>query len=280
MVNMRRFEGKVALITGGGSGIGAATARRLAEEGAQVAVGDVNGELAEKVAADIGDAALAVEFDAGDVASVERLVAATVERFGRLDVLHNNAAIMAPDHIAQDTNPVDIPFDVWDRTFAVNVRGYLAGCKYAIPHMLEVGGGSIVMTVSGSAKLGDLGAIAYAASKGAITIFLKSVATIYGKQGIRCNGINPGLIRTEGGKRNVHGAMVDIQLRNTLTPRLGEAEDIAAAVAYLASDDAAFVTGAILDVDGGMLSHMPYMTDVLAEYGAGMAFGSTEESGR
>jgi NAD(P)-dependent dehydrogenase (short-subunit alcohol dehydrogenase family) len=268
--------GKVAIVTGGAQGIGGATARRLAEEGARVVVGDINGELAEKVAADIGDAALGIEFDAGDVASVENLVATTVQHFGRLDVLHNNAAIMAPDHIAKDTNPVDIDFDVWDRTFAVNVRGYLAGCKYAIPHMLAVGGGSIVMTVSGSAKLGDLGAIAYASSKGAITIFIKSVATIYGKQNIRCNGINPGLIRTEGGKRNVHGAMVDIQLRNTLTPRLGEAEDIAAAVAYLASDDAAFVTGAILDVDGGMLSHMPYMTDVLAAYGEGMAFGQTD----
>jgi NAD(P)-dependent dehydrogenase (short-subunit alcohol dehydrogenase family) len=274
----RRFEGKVAIVTGAGSGIGAATAKRLAEEGAKVGVGDINGELAEKVAAEIGDAAVAVEFDAGDVAAVERLVSTTVERFGRLDVLHNNAAIMAPDHIAQDTNPVDIPFEIWDRTFAVNVRGYLAGCKYAIPHMLEAGGGAIVMTVSGSAKLGDLGAIAYASSKGAINIFIKSVATIYGKQGIRCNGINPGLIRTEGGRRNVHGEMVDIQLRNTLTPRLGEAEDIAAAVAYLASDEAAFVTGAILDVDGGMLCHMPYMTDVLAAYGAGMAFGEPAEA--
>lgn len=200
-----------------------------------------------------------------------------MQHFGRLDVLHNNAAIMDPKHIAQDTNPVDIEFDVWDRTFAVNVRGYLAGCKYAIPHMLEAGGGAIVMTISGSAKLGDLGAIAYAASKGAITTFVKSVATIYGKQGIRCNGINPGLIRTEGGRRNVHGAMVDIQLRNTLTPRLGESEDIAAAVAYLASDDAAFVTGAILDVDGGMLCHMPYMTDVMAEYGTTMGFGESRE---
>jgi NAD(P)-dependent dehydrogenase (short-subunit alcohol dehydrogenase family) len=277
MAELRRFEGKVAIVTGGGSGMGAATARRLADEGARVAVGDIDGELAEKVAAEIGDAALAIQFDAGDVSSVERLVSTTVDHFGRLDVLHNNAAIMAPDHIARDTNPVDIDFDVWDRTFAVNVRGYLAGCKYAIPHMLAAGGGAIVMTVSGSAKLGDLGAIAYAASKGAITIFVKSVATIYGKQGIRCNGINPGLIRTEGGRRNVHGAMVDIQLRNTLTPRLGESEDIAAAVAYLASDDAAFVTGAILDVDGGMLCHMPYMTDVLAEYGGGMAFGDARE---
>jgi NAD(P)-dependent dehydrogenase (short-subunit alcohol dehydrogenase family) len=227
-----------------------------------VGVGDLNGELADKVAAEIGDAAIGIQFDAGDVTSVERLVATTVERFGRLDVLHNNAAIMAPDHIALDTNPVDIPFEIWDRTFAVNVRGYLAGCKYAIPHMLEAGGGAIVFTLSGSAKLGDLGAIAYASSKGALTILLKSVATIYGKRGIRCNG---------------HGAMVDIQLRNTLTPRLGQAEDIAAAVAYLASDDAAFVTGAILDVDGGMLCHMPYMTDVLAEYGNQMAFGDTRE---
>jgi NAD(P)-dependent dehydrogenase (short-subunit alcohol dehydrogenase family) len=278
MATLKRFDGKVALITGGGSGIGAATARRLAEEGGRVVVGDIDGELAEKVAADIGDAALGVQFDAGDVLSVERLVATTVDHFGRLDVLHNNAAIMAPDHIARDTNPVDIDFDVWDRTFAVNVRGYLAGCKYAIPHMLDAGGGAIVMTVSGSAKLGDLGAIAYAASKGAIAIFIKSVATIYGKQGIRCNGISPGLIRTEGGRRNVQGAMVDIQLRNTLTPRLGEAEDIAAAVAFLASDDAAFVTGATLDVDGGMLCHMPYMTDVMAEYGLGMAFGAHDEA--
>src|SRR3954449_12564559 len=155
MPEQRRFEGKVAIVTGGGSGIGAATARRLAAEGAQVGVGDINGELAEKVAADIGEAAIVIEFDAGDVAAVERLVSTTVERFGRLDVLHNNAAIMAPDHIAQDTNPVDIPFEIWDRTFAVNVRGYLAGCKYAIPHMLEAGGGAIVFTLSGSAQFGD-----------------------------------------------------------------------------------------------------------------------------
>src|SRR3954471_7611965 len=274
MPEQRRFEGKVAVVTGGGSGIGAATARRLAAEGAQVGVGDINGELAEKVAADIGDAAIGIEFDAGDVASVEHLIATTVERFGRLDILHNNAAIMAPDHIAQDTNPVDIDFEVWDRTFAVNVRGYLAGCKYAIPHMLATGGGSIVLTASGSATLGDLSNIAYGSSKAAIVGFSRYVATQFGKQGIRCNVVNPGLIRTEGGKQNVQGPLVGIMEANTPAPRLGLPEDIAATVAFLASDDAAYVNGTVIAVDGGMLSHMPYMSDVLALYGEGQqAFG-------
>jgi NAD(P)-dependent dehydrogenase (short-subunit alcohol dehydrogenase family) len=275
MTALRRFDGKVAVITGGGSGIGAATAHRLAEEGAQVAIGDIDGALADAVAKEIGSAAIAIQFDAGDTDSVRRLIDGAAAHFGALHVLHNNAAIMSPEHIARDTNPVDIDFEVWDKTFAVNTRGYLAGVKYAVPHMLKTGGGAIVNTISGSALLGDLATIAYAASKGALTIFTKSVATIYGKQHIRCNGVNPGLTRSEGGKRNVFGPMVGIMERNTLTPRLGEPEDIAAAVAYLASDDAAFVTGAILDVDGGMLCHMPYMTDVLAEYGAGQAFGTS-----
>lgn len=270
----RRLVGKSAIVTGGASGIGAATVRRLLGEGAKVTIGDVNGAAAEALAKELGDNALGVEFDAGEVGSVERLIGAAVAWSGRLDILHNNAAIMAPEHIGQDTNPVDIDFDVWDRTFDVNVRGYLAGIKYAIPHMLNSGGGSIIMTVSGSALRGDLSNIAYGASKGALITFTKYVATIYGKQGIRCNAINPGLIRTEGGKRNVAGAMVEIMEHNTLTPRLGQPEDIAACVAYLASDDAAFVTGAVIDVDGGMLCHQPYMSDILELFGAGQAFGT------
>jgi NAD(P)-dependent dehydrogenase (short-subunit alcohol dehydrogenase family) len=270
-----RLDGKVAIVTGGASGIGAATARRLVAEGAKVGIGDVNGEGAELLAKELGDAAIGIQFDAGDVAAVGRLVAATVDHFGRLDILHNNAAIMAPEVIAKDTNPVDIDFEIWDRTFAVNVRGYLAGCKYAIPHMLEQGKGAIVNTASGSGVFGDLSSIAYGSSKAAIIGFTRYVATIYGKRGIRCNAINPGLIRSEGGKKNVYGPMVDILADNTLT-RLGQPEDIAAAVAYLVSDDAEFVTGAIINVDGGITCHAPYMSDVLRIFGEGQAFGAED----
>ena len=270
-----RLSGKVAIVTGAASGIGAATVRRVIEEGGRATIADIDGEGAQILAKELGDAALAVQFDAGDVTSVERMVATTVEAFGRLDLLHNNAAIMSPDVIAQDNNPVDIEFAVWDRTMAVNLRGYLASCKYAIPHMLAQGGGSIVHTASGSGKMGDLASLAYGTSKAGVIGFSRYVATIYGKQNIRSNVINPGLIRTEGGKRNVFGPMVEIMERNTLVPRLGQPEDIAAAVAFLFSDDAAFVTGAELDVDGGMLCHAPYMTDVLQAYGAGQSFGAT-----
>ncbi len=275
-VQCRRLAGRSAIVTGGASGIGAATSRRLVEEGALVTIGDVNGAAAEALAKELGDNARGVEFDAEDVSSVRGLVAAAVDWTGRLDILHNNAAIMAPEHIGKDTTPADIDFEIWDRTFDVNVRGYLAGIKYAVPHMISGGGGSIVLTASGSALLGDLSNIAYGSSKGAILTLTKYVATIYGKQGIRCNAINPGLIRTEGGKRNVAGPLVGIMESNTLVPRLGQPEDIAACVAYLASDDAAFVTGAIIDVDGGMLCHMPYMSDVMRLFGSGQAFGSTD----
>lgn len=274
MTTCRRLEGKVAIVTGGASGIGAATARRLVAEGARVAIGDVNGLRAESVAADIGSAAAGIQFDAGDVESVKLLVDRAVERFGRLDILHNNAAIMAPEVIGRDTNPVDIDFAVWDKTMEVNLRGYLAGCKYAIPHMIESGGGSIILTASGSGVFGDLSNVAYGTSKAAIIGLNRYIATIYGSAGIRCNAINPGLIRTEGGKGNVPDAMLPIMQRNTLVPRLGMAEDIAATVAFLASDDAAFITGISINVDGGLTCHAPYMSDFLEAYGSEQAFGT------
>jgi NAD(P)-dependent dehydrogenase (short-subunit alcohol dehydrogenase family) len=260
---MRGLKGKVAVVTGGASGIGAAACRRYVEEGAKVAIGDIDVDRAETLKKELGADAIAVKFDAGDTESVRNLVESAASHFGRIDFLFNNAAIMANDVIVRDTNPVDIDFDLWDRVQRVNVRGYLAGCKYAIPHMLAVGGGAVVMTASGSGLKGDVSNIAYGCSKAAIMSMSRYVATQYGKAGIRCNAINPGLIRTEGGVKNVYGPMVEVMERNTLVPRLGQAPDVAAMVVFLCSDDCGFVTGQEIGVDGGIMSHMPYYGDLL-----------------
>jgi NAD(P)-dependent dehydrogenase (short-subunit alcohol dehydrogenase family) len=260
---MRGLADKVAVVTGGASGIGAAACRRFVEEGARVAIGDIDGDRAAALAKELGPAAIAVKFDAGDTESVRNLVETAASAFGRLDFLFNNAAIMANEVIVRDTNPVDIDFELWDRVQRVNVRGYLAGCKYAIPHILKAGGGAIVMTASGSGLKGDISNIGYGCSKAAIMSMSRYVATQYGKQAIRCNAINPGLIRTEGGMKNVYGPMVEIMARNTLTPRLGEAADVAAMVVFLCSEDGEFITGQEIGVDGGIMSHMPYYSDLI-----------------
>jgi NAD(P)-dependent dehydrogenase (short-subunit alcohol dehydrogenase family) len=267
----RRLDGKVAIVTGGASGIGAASARRLAAEGARVAIGDINAAAADRLADELGEGVIGVAFDAADVSSVERLVETTVEHFGQLDILHNNAANLSPEHFSRDTHPVDIDFEVWDRTFAVNVRGYLAGCKYAIPHMLTRGGGAIVNTASVSGMLGDLTYVAYGSSKAAIVGLTRYVATAYGKRGIRCNAINPGPIRSAASDANIESDLSDVYAQATLVGRWGEPAEIAAAVAWLASDDAAYVTGAVIDVDGGMLSHLPYVADLLRDQSESLA---------
>jgi NAD(P)-dependent dehydrogenase (short-subunit alcohol dehydrogenase family) len=261
---MKGLKDKVAVVTGGASGIGAAACRRFVEEGSKVAIADIDRARAEALATELGSAALAVQFDAGDTESVRNLIETTASHFGRLDFLFNNAAIMANEVVVKDTNPVDIDFALWDRIQGVNVRGYLAGCKYAIPHMLKVGGGAIVMTASGSGLKGDISNIAYGCSKAAVMSMSRYVATQFGKKGIRCNSINPGLIRTEGGKKNVYGPMVDIMSNNTLTPRLGEGSDVAAMAVFLCSSDCEFVTGQEIGVDGGIMSHMPYYSDLLS----------------
>ncbi|MEP6867541.1 MAG: SDR family oxidoreductase [Novosphingobium sp.] len=258
------MTGKVAMITGAASGIGKATAERFVAEGARLAIVDINMDGAVALAKQLGDGAIAICCDAEDVQQIEAAVAQTVSAFGRLDILYNNAALMSPDIIKLDTTPTDIDFAIWDKTFAVNLRGYLAGCKYAIPHMIRQGGGSVIMTSSGSGATGDISNVAYGTSKAAVDNLVRYVATIYGKQGIRCNAISPGLIRTEGGKKNVHGPMLGIMEANTLAPRLGKPEDIAAMAAFLAADESEFVTGQIIAVDGGMMAHAPYISDIMA----------------
>ena len=263
---MQRLEGKVAIVTGGGGGIGAATAQRLVAEGARVAIVDLFEDSARKAAEPLGDSALAIQVDVADPASVQAMVERTVSHFGRLDILHNNAALTDPERQQQDTNAIDIPIEIWNATMSVNVTGYLLGCKYALPHMIAGGGGSIINTASGSGVAGDLARIAYGSSKGAIITLTKYVATQHGHQNIRCNAIAPGVVMTEALARTVPG-LADIIKRHILTPRFGTPEDIAALVAYLASDESGYITGECIAINGGSLAHQPHYADLGAAMG-------------
>lgn len=260
---MQRFTEQVAIVTGGASGIGAAVCRRLASEGATVVVADRNMDAALTLAAEIGTSAHAVQFDAADVVSIEALVLGSIERFGRLDVLHNNAAIGSPEVHARDTNAIDIDFATWDLVMAVNLRAYLAACKYALPHMIARGKGAIVNSASAGGFSGDMSRIAYTVSKTAILGLTRQIASQHGLQGIRCNAIAPGLVLTPAA-RAVAADVIEVMGRHILTPQIGEPEDIANLVAFLASDEARYINGQTYIIDGGMLAHNPANPDLLA----------------
>ena len=262
---MERLAGKIAIVTGAGSGIGAVTATVLAAHGASVVVADLNAQGAEKTAAQIaetGGAATAAAFDLGDEDSIKQLVRAAVAAYGGIDILFNNAAAT---HLGA---AVDLPIgladgQVWDDTMRINLRGTMQVTKHVVPHMVARGGGSIVNASSGAGLAGDHGHPAYGASKAAVARLTTYTATEFGKQGVRCNAIAPGLIvtaRTE--ETYAAGPMRDMMLRHHLTPRLGRPEDIASTVLFLASDESSFITGQVISVDGGLLSHVPYWADV------------------
>ncbi|MFJ4790154.1 SDR family NAD(P)-dependent oxidoreductase [Streptomyces sp. NPDC088794] len=261
---MGRLDDKIAIVTGAASGIGAATARRLAAEGAHTVVADLNLDGAKAVTEEIraaGGSATAVPVDLGDIDSVRAMVATAVETYGGLDVLHNNAAAT---HLAarQDLTVLEADPAVWDDTMRINLRGTMVAIQAAVPHMIARGAGSIINTSSGAGLAGDLRNPAYGASKAALINLTQYVATQYGKQGVRCNAIAPGFIVTLASAGLAHGAIREKMLRHHLTPRLGRPEDVASAVVFLASDESAFITGHTLRVDGGLLSHQPYVADL------------------
>jgi NAD(P)-dependent dehydrogenase (short-subunit alcohol dehydrogenase family) len=256
---------RVAIVTGAASGIGRASAYALAEAGAAVLVADLNGDGAERVADEIvalGGRAAGQHVDVAEESSIETMVDAAVERFGGLDILHNNAAEVSPSIMSRDLEVADLDAEVWDRTLCVNLRGPMLGCKHAIPRMLSRGGGSIVNTSSASGLTGDLTRAAYGASKAGLDSLTRYVATQYGKRGIRCNAIAPGVVLTPSVEANIPHEQVEMYLRSHLTPRLGSPEDIAAVVVFLASEASAFVTGQTLSVDGGLLAHHPIYNEV------------------
>jgi NAD(P)-dependent dehydrogenase (short-subunit alcohol dehydrogenase family) len=258
------LAGRSALVTGGGSGIGAASARTLAREGAKVAVVDIVGESAEAVAASIreaGGSALAVQADVADEDQVRDMVAAAVKAHGGLGILHNNAALTSPEVNMADGFVADMSYDLWNDIMRTNLGGYFLGAKHAIPHMLAAGGGVIINTASGAGLQGELMRPGYGTSKAAIIGLTRNIAAQYGKQGIRCVTVAPGLILTPGLKANLPDEAQQMLLSHHLTPALGEPEDVAELVAFLASDAARVITGTTIPVDGGFGSHTASFAD-------------------
>jgi NAD(P)-dependent dehydrogenase (short-subunit alcohol dehydrogenase family) len=248
---MRRFEGKVALITGGGSGLGRGSAVRLAEEGASIAVADINPEGGQETVRQVegvGGRARFILADTTKTEDVRRMVTETVEAFGRLDVLFPSAGVGAGGDVVETTE------EYWDRVLGLDLRGVFLACKYAIPEMRKNGSGAIVLVSSIGGLLGNWGA-SFCAAKGAIVNLTRQMALAHATDNIRVNCICPGYIATPiiQGILNDPERLEKASARHPMG-RIGQPEEVAAAVAFLASDEASFITGAILPIDGGYLA--------------------------
>jgi NAD(P)-dependent dehydrogenase (short-subunit alcohol dehydrogenase family) len=253
---MDTLKNKVAIITGGASGIGCATAALFAKEGSKVAIVDINRELGEKAAADIsaqGGTALFIPCDVTRLEDCRNAVERTVAEFGGLDILFNNAGII------RRTNVPDGTEEDWDRVMAVNVKSIFLMSKFAIPHMIARGGGSIINTSSGWGMRGGANAASYCASKGAVTNLTRAMAIDHGPQKVRVNSIAPGDVDTpmlhgEAKQLGQDWSVFAEDAKQRPLNRYAQPEEIAHAVLYLASDAAGYVTGASLVIDGGGLA--------------------------
>ena len=249
-----RLSGKVAIVTGGASGIGAATCRLFAKEGAKgVVIADINEEFGEEVADQIrkqGGDAFYIFLDVSDEQQWIDTVTTTVERYGRLDVTVNNAGMSTWE---SRKNVEDTTLEIWNRMHAVNVTGVFLGTKYSIPEMRKVGGGSIINISSIYGIVGSKGGTSYHSAKGGVRTFTKATAIQYAAENIRANSIHPGFADT-GMTAELHAQPDEHARRISQTPigRMGTPEDMAWGCLYLASDESSFVTGVELPIDGGM----------------------------
>jgi len=267
---MSDLKGRTALITGAASGIGLATAKALMARGAHIMISDINADAASAAAEQIkaaGGQADSVRCDIGSEDEIRAAVAKTVERFGKLDIMHNNAALLAPDVLMSDVDVLTMDADIWDRVMQVNVRGTMLGCKHAVAAMLTSGGGSIINTSSMYGMNAFNRMPAYSVSKAAINMLTQHVATAYGRKNIRCNAIAPALIKTAASEAVIPKPLTQLHDDAAALPFSGTAEDMANVVAFLASDDSRYITGEVLRVDGGTTSHLATYSDARRFFG-------------
>ena len=258
---MENLKDNAILVCGGATGIGAATVRRLAEQGARVAIGDLNIEAASALAAQLGNEGAQVDawqYDQADEASINALVKAVIAHFGRLDGLFCNVADLKA--VLEDGDLLSNDSAMWERTLRVNVTGTVILMKAALPQMLDQGAGAIVLTSSDAGVIGEPERPAYAASKAAVNSLCRHVASKWGRQGIRCNVVAPGIILTQATLESVPDIAQSFGKHLALA-RMGRPEDVANLVAYLASEESSYMTGQCLSIDGGSLIHQPHFAD-------------------
>ena len=254
---MNRLKDKVAIVTGSTSGIGIGIARLFASEGAKVVIcgrREAKGQAVVDRIAEEGGEAWYHFMDITDTESIEKLFADTVEKFGKLDILVNNAANVA----LKDGRVDELTIEMWDGIFESDMRGTFYATKCALPYLKKnENGGSIVNIGSMASCGGDLGSTAYACAKAGVDLLTQATALQYGKDNIRCNCVRPGLIVTPENEAHVPQPLKDIFVSNIMVNRYGCPEDIGHMCVYLASDESTYVTGQIFNVDGGMNSHVP-----------------------
>lgn len=267
---MTNLTQKIAMVTGAGSGIGRASAMILASRGAAVLITDINEENGNKTVADIEAAGGTAAWHPCDItspSSIEAAINHAVSTFGKLDILHNNAALTNKKILEEDIDILTIGIDTWDTVFEANVRGTMLCCRYGVQAMLKSGGGSIINTSSmyGSGAFNRMPA--YSVSKAAINSLTQMVATSFGRKGIRCNAVAPSVILTPLAEGFLPADLIKLNEDSTLTGFLGKPEDVGNVVAFLASDDARYLTGQIYAVDGGSLAHLPTYADARKFFG-------------
>jgi NAD(P)-dependent dehydrogenase (short-subunit alcohol dehydrogenase family) len=251
---VRGLNDKRIVVAGGANGIGAATAERLAQEGASVLIGDIDEAGMARTVASLRDAGHRVHghrLDLASDASIAALIEHAVATLGGLDGLAITAADLSKQTLGADADLNAMQRGIWERTLQINLIGHGVLIRSALPHLKAAGGGAIVTTSSATAYAGSVEVPAYAASKYGLHALVRHTATLAGKDGTRCNAIAPGLVLTEGGKVNLTQAAHDAALGAMALPRLGLPEDLAAAYAFLLSDDAAWITGQVISVNGG-----------------------------